>query len=85
MFNDVGADPASFERYIRDMVAACERETRDVPDYDIDVRREPNLLAPFDRIVVATDAVATRSAPGRLPWALLESGAGRWPIDVAAS
>ena len=55
MFNDVGANPASFERYIRDMVAACERK-RVTFRFDTDVTREPELLAPFDRIVVATGA-----------------------------
>jgi 2,4-dienoyl-CoA reductase-like NADH-dependent reductase (Old Yellow Enzyme family) len=78
MFNDVGANPASFERYIRDMVAACQRK-RVTFHFDTDVRREPDLLAPFDRIVVATGA-SYPLGTGTLAMGLLESGAGRWPI-----
>ncbi len=78
MFNDVGANPASFERYIRDMVAACQRK-RVTFRFDTDVRREPELLAPFDRIVVATGA-SYPLGTGALAMGLLERGAGRWPI-----
>ena len=31
MFQEVAANPESFERYIKDMVAACTRQWRDVP------------------------------------------------------
>ncbi len=78
MFNDVGANPASFERYIREMVAACQRK-RVTFRFETDVRREPELLAPFDRIVVATGA-SYPLGTGALAMGLLESGAGRWPI-----
>ena len=36
------------------------------------------FLAPFDRIVIATGA-AYRFGLGRLPFLLLDMGAGRWP------
>ena len=77
MFNDVGANPASFERYIRDMVAACQRK-RVTFRFDTDVTDEPDLLAPFDRIVVATGA-AYPLGTGALAMGLLERGAGHWP------
>jgi 2,4-dienoyl-CoA reductase-like NADH-dependent reductase (Old Yellow Enzyme family) len=78
MFNDVGANPASFERYIGDMVAACQRK-RVTFRFDTDVTRQPDLLAPFDRIVVATGAAYPLGA-GALAMRLLEHGAGRWPV-----
>ena len=55
MFQEVEANPASFERYIDDMVAACRRKGVSFR-FATDVAREPGLLAPFDRIVVATGA-----------------------------
>ena len=78
MFNDVGANPASFARYLRDMVAACQGK-RVTFRFGIDVAREPGVLAPFDRIVVATGA-AYPLGTGPLAMGLLERGAGRWPI-----
>ncbi len=47
--------------------------------YGIDVARTPELLAPFDRIVIATGA-QYRFGLGRLPTTLLDWGAGRWPV-----
>src|SRR4051794_41710022 len=55
MFNDVGASPASFARYVRDMVAACERK-RVTFRFGTDITEQPELLAPLHRIVVATGA-----------------------------
>jgi 2,4-dienoyl-CoA reductase-like NADH-dependent reductase (Old Yellow Enzyme family) len=78
MFNDVGANPASFERYVRDMVAACEKK-RVTFRFNTDVTKEPGLLAPFHRIVVATGA-AYPLGTGPLAMGLLERGAGHWPI-----
>jgi len=78
MFNDVGANPASFARYVGDMVAACQRKR--VPfRLETDVAVEPVLLAPFHRIVVATGA-AYPAGTGALAMRLLERGAGRWPV-----
>jgi 2,4-dienoyl-CoA reductase-like NADH-dependent reductase (Old Yellow Enzyme family) len=77
MFNDVGANPASFERYIRDMVAACQGK-RVTFRFGTDVSRQRELLAPFDRIVVATGA-AYPLGTGALAMGLLERGARHWP------
>jgi 2,4-dienoyl-CoA reductase-like NADH-dependent reductase (Old Yellow Enzyme family) len=77
MFQEVPANPASLERYIKDMVAACTRQGVAFR-LSTDVLNEPDLLAPFDRIVVATGA----SYPyGLEPWAmaLLDLGGGGWP------
>ena len=78
MFQEVGANPASFERYVRDMVAACQK-SRVTFRFDTDVIKEPGLLGPFDRIVVATGA-AYPFGTGALAMGLLERGAGHWPI-----
>jgi hypothetical protein len=42
------------------------------------VLRTPELLRPFDRVVIATGA-AYRFGLGRLPAMLLDLGIGRWP------
>jgi NADPH-dependent 2,4-dienoyl-CoA reductase/sulfur reductase-like enzyme len=78
MFNDVEANPASFERYIRGMVAACQHKGVRFR-YGIDVRDDPDLLAPFDRIVVATGA-SYPFGTGGLAMGLLDIGAGHWPV-----
>jgi hypothetical protein len=76
LFQEVRANPASFERYIRDMVALCE--TRGVTfRYGVDVTRAPDALAPFDRIVIASGA-RYRFGLGGLATALLDSGAAHW-------
>jgi 2,4-dienoyl-CoA reductase-like NADH-dependent reductase (Old Yellow Enzyme family) len=78
MFQEVEANPASFARYIEDMAQACSRKNV-VFQFDTDVERQPALLAPFSRIVVATGA----SYPfglGALAMGMLERGAGRWPV-----
>jgi 2,4-dienoyl-CoA reductase-like NADH-dependent reductase (Old Yellow Enzyme family) len=78
LFNDSEANPASFERYVNDMVAACKRR-KVVFRFGADVARDPALLAPFHRVVVATGA-AYQLGSGRLAMSLLERGAGRWPV-----
>jgi hypothetical protein len=78
MFNDVETNPASFERYIREMVAACEHKGATFR-YGIDVRDDPDLLAPFDRIVIATGA-SYPFGTGGLAMGLLDIGAGHWPL-----
>ncbi len=47
--------------------------------YGVDVTRWPELLQPFDRIVIATGA-AYRFGLGPVATALLDRGAGRWPL-----
>src|SRR4051794_27105095 len=74
MFQEVQANPESLERYIKGMVDACLRKGATFR-LSTDVIGDPGLLAPFDRIVVATGA----SYPyGLGPWAmgLLDLGAG---------
>ena len=56
MFQEVEARPESLMRHIGDMVAAC-RQKHVAFRFATDVTREPALLAPFNRIVVATGAV----------------------------
>ncbi len=78
MFQEVEANPASFARYIDDMAQACWRKNV-VFQFDTDVERNPALLAPFSRIVVATGASYPLGL-GALAMGLLERGAGRWPV-----
>jgi 2,4-dienoyl-CoA reductase-like NADH-dependent reductase (Old Yellow Enzyme family) len=78
MFNDVGANPASFLRYINDMVAGCQHKGVTFK-LATDVTRDPGLIEPFDRIVVATGA-AYPLGTGPLVKSLLESGGGRLPL-----
>jgi hypothetical protein len=77
MFNDVPAGQMTFARYVADMVAACQRHGVTF-QFSIDVTENPGLLAPFDRIVVATGA-SYRFGLGPAATALLDAGAGRWP------
>jgi dimethylglycine catabolism A len=77
MFNDVGAAQYSFDRYIADMVAACERKGV-IFRYSTDIARAPDLLAPFERIVVATGA-DYRYGLRPIAMAMLDLGVGHWP------
>src|SRR4051812_6277615 len=78
MFQEVEAKPESLRRHIGDMVAACQH--KDVTfRFATDVTREPALLAPFNRIVVATGA-AYPLGLGPFLMKLLEKGAGHWPV-----
>jgi hypothetical protein len=77
MFQEVEANPASLERYISDMVAACLHRGVSFR-LATDVRRDPGLLAPFDRIVLATGA-DYRFRLGASAMLMLDLGAGGWP------
>jgi len=77
MFNDVPAAEMTFKRYITDMVAACQRQ-RVTFRFSSDVTANPGVLAPFDRIVIASGA-DYRYGLGRVATTLLDVGAGRWP------
>src|SRR5262249_56667856 len=55
LFQEVAASEASFERYIGDLVAACTRGGVKFR-FACDVAGQPDVLAPFDRLVVATGA-----------------------------
>jgi 2,4-dienoyl-CoA reductase-like NADH-dependent reductase (Old Yellow Enzyme family) len=76
-FQEVVANERSFERYIGDLAAACEKNGV-VFRYETDVTALPGLLAPFDRIVVATGA-AYRFGLGPIETTLLDWGIGHWP------
>ena len=77
LFQEVAASEASFERYIADLVAACSGKGVAFR-YGIDVTAHPDLLAPFDRLVIATGA-AYRSGLGPIATSMLDRDAARWP------
>ena len=78
MFQEVEANPDSLLRHIGDMVAACRKKHVNFR-FATDVTRDPLLLAPFDRIVIATGA-AYPLGLGPALMKMLERGAGHWPI-----
>jgi threonine dehydrogenase-like Zn-dependent dehydrogenase len=78
LFQEVEAKPESLQRYVGDMVAAC-RQKRVTFRFATDITRESKLLAPFNRIVVATGASYPLGL-GPLLMDLLERGAGHWPV-----
>src|SRR5262249_57213865 len=77
LFQEVAASEASFERYIGDLVAACTRSGVKLR-FECDVTDQPQVLAPFDRLVIATGA---RYRFGLAPIAthMLDWGAARSP------
>src|SRR5262249_49980751 len=78
LFQEVVANQDSFDRYVAQLVAACEHKGV-LFRFGIDVMQAPDLLAPFDRIVIASGA-RYRFGLRRLPMTLLDRGAGRWPL-----
>ena len=76
LFQEVAASERSFERYIADLVAACTRKGVAFR-FETDVTRQPELLAPFDRIVIATGA---RYRFGLGPVATTHARLGRRPL-----
>jgi len=78
LFQDVVANQDSFDRYVRQLEAACAGKGVTFR-YGVDVARSPELLRPFDRIVIATGA-AYRFGLGPLATAVLDRGGGRWPL-----
>jgi dimethylglycine catabolism A len=77
LFQDVAAAPESFARYINLLVGACEQAGVTMR-YGIDVGAQPELLEPFDRIVIATGA-RYRYGLGPLVKFALNTGIVRWP------
>jgi 2,4-dienoyl-CoA reductase-like NADH-dependent reductase (Old Yellow Enzyme family) len=77
LFQEVAASEQSFARYIADLVAACSGKGAEFR-YGIDVSARPDLLAPFDRLVIATGA-GYRFGLGPIAKTLLDCGAARWP------
>jgi 2,4-dienoyl-CoA reductase-like NADH-dependent reductase (Old Yellow Enzyme family) len=76
-FQDVEAAPQSFERYIAGLVSACEAAGARL-HFGLDVTRDPERLAEFDIIVIASGA-RYRAGLGLPARALLQSGAARVP------
>jgi dimethylglycine catabolism A len=77
LFQEVEASEFSFERYIADLFAACARKGVSFR-FETDVIHQPETLAPFDRIVIATGA-RYRYGLGPVATTMLDWGAGRWP------
>jgi 2,4-dienoyl-CoA reductase-like NADH-dependent reductase (Old Yellow Enzyme family) len=75
LFQEVEADEKSFARYIADMVAACACKNVTLR-LSTDVAAKPELLAPFDRVVIATGA-AYRFGLGPFIRAALDRGVAR--------
>jgi 2,4-dienoyl-CoA reductase-like NADH-dependent reductase (Old Yellow Enzyme family) len=77
LFQEVEASEGSFDRYIGDLVAACTKEGVAF-SYSTDVTEHPEVLAPFDRIVVASGA-AYRFGMGPLAIWMLDRNIARAP------
>jgi dimethylglycine catabolism A len=77
LFQEVEATPRSFERYIADMVGACKMKGVTF-SLSTDVLANPGVLAPFDRIVIASGA-AYRFGLGAIAPLSLDTGTARWP------
>jgi 2,4-dienoyl-CoA reductase-like NADH-dependent reductase (Old Yellow Enzyme family) len=77
LFQEVEANEKSFERYIADLVSGCGKKNV-VFRFNTDVTATPDLLAPFNRIVIATGAAYRFGLGAVAPWTL-DSGAARLP------
>jgi 2,4-dienoyl-CoA reductase-like NADH-dependent reductase (Old Yellow Enzyme family) len=77
LYQEVEANEKSFERYIADLVGACAMKGV-VFRLATDVNALPGLLAPFDRIVVATGAGYRFGLGGFAEW-LLDHDLARAP------
>jgi 2,4-dienoyl-CoA reductase-like NADH-dependent reductase (Old Yellow Enzyme family) len=75
LFQGVAARPEPFAAYVEDLVAACTGK-------GVEIRYgrapSPDMLAPFDRVVIATGA-DYRFGIGVVARTALPSGLGRWP------
>ena len=77
LFQEVVAAENSFDRYVARIVAACVHNGVAFR-HGVDVAHAPDVLAGFDRIVIAAGA-RYRFGLGRLPALLLDRGGGHWP------
>lgn len=77
LFQDVEADERSFATYVDELVRACAYKGVTFR-FNVDVRADPDLLAPFDRIVVASGA-RYRFGIGGAAACGLDLGLARWP------
>jgi hypothetical protein len=76
LFQDVAASEQSFARYIADLVAACTRHGVQFR-FNSNASERPELLAPFDRLVIATGA-AYRFGLSPVATTFLDRGVARW-------
>ena len=77
LFQEVEANPQSFARYVADLVAACEFKGVALR-FATDVGVKPELLAPFDRLVIATGAEYRFGLKPLIDW-ILDAGMARAP------
>jgi dimethylglycine catabolism A len=77
LFQEVDADAWSFARYIGDLVAACQFKGVAFR-FGADVSAEPEALAPFDRLVIATGAEYRFGLRTFVTW-MLDTGMARAP------
>jgi hypothetical protein len=77
LFQEVEASEQSFERYVGDLHRACVAKGVTFR-FGTDVGRRGDLLAPFDRIVIASGA-HYRAGLGPIARAMLSAGVARWP------
>ncbi|HXQ51017.1 MAG TPA: NAD(P)-binding protein [Stellaceae bacterium] len=77
LFQEVEANPRAFELYIAQLVEAC-RQKGVIFRFGVEVASTPELLEPFDRIVLAAGA-CYRWGLGPAARLLLRSGAAHWP------
>jgi 2,4-dienoyl-CoA reductase-like NADH-dependent reductase (Old Yellow Enzyme family) len=77
LFQEVAANPHSFERYIAQLAEACVHGGVTFR-YGTDVMRAGDLLVPFDRIVIATGA-RYRFGLGPAARMILDLGLAHWP------
>lgn len=80
LFQEVAANQKSFDRYIADLCAACEANGVTFR-YGVNVTATSELLAPFDRVVIATGAVYRFGLGLPILWAL-DRDAARGPAMV---
>jgi 2,4-dienoyl-CoA reductase-like NADH-dependent reductase (Old Yellow Enzyme family) len=78
LFQEVEASEHSFERYIADLYKACVAKGV-IFRFATGVTGKRNLLAPFDRIVIASGA-HYRFGLGPIAIGMLDRGIARWPV-----
>lgn len=77
LFQEVNAVESSFDRYIAALWSACIKKGVTFR-FNANVQKSPDVLAPFDRIVVASGA-RYRYGLGPLARLMLDWGVARWP------
>jgi 2,4-dienoyl-CoA reductase-like NADH-dependent reductase (Old Yellow Enzyme family) len=77
LFQEVDADAQSFTRYIADLVAACQFKGVAFR-FGVDPSAKPEVLAPFDGLVIATGAEYRFGLRTFVTW-MLDTGMARAP------